>query len=310
MHATTLGQLARSLGSYVAPGQSFAPALNQALEVVYGMGIWKDLTIEGSFDVSDNYLGLPDQADTVLFAVVDTQPVRTRSLWHDYRAAGTNYDSTLLFGLIDDGYRPTLKNLSGSISTLYVVPASDTVDDTDIDLDSGESIDSIGFGETKKQRGTVAVVGSDTTITFASPVVNLESLQFSGLLHRYDIREDKDDPATTVATVGPGDGVARFRRYRVPSAKPGSIAHVLCKRRFIPLQNEDDIVYIAQIGALKHALLAILAEDNADLERSEIHWSKCRQMLDEQLDQYRGPARPSLDLQMNGDGIIGIRNQY
>lgn len=310
MHATTLGQLSRSLGSYVAPGQSFAPVLNQALEVIYGMAIWKDLTIEGSFDVSDKYLTLPDQADTVLFAVVDTQPVRTRSLWHDYRAAGTNYDSTLLFGLIDDGYRPILKDLSESISTLYVVPAADSPDNVNINLNSGESIESIGFGETKKQRGTAAVAGADTTITFGAPVNNIESFQFSELLHRYDIREDKADPATTVATVGPGDGVTRFRRYRVPSAKSGSIAHVLCKRRFIPLQNEDDIVYIAQIGALKHALLAILAEDNADLERSEIHWSKCKQMLDEQLDQYRGPARPSLDLQMNGDGIIGIRNQY
>jgi hypothetical protein len=53
-----------------------------------------------------------------------------------------------------------------------------------------------------------------------------------------------------------------------------------------------------------------LAEDNADLERSEIHWGKCRQILDEQLDQYRGPARPSLDLQLAGDGIIGVRNFF
>jgi hypothetical protein len=86
--------------------------------------------------------------------------------------------------------------------------------------------------------------------------------------------------------------------------------HVLCKRRFIPVEDDDDIVYISQISILKHAMLAILAEDNADLERSEIHWGKCRQYLDEQLDQYRGPARPSLDLQLYGEGIYATRNQY
>jgi hypothetical protein len=403
MHATTLGQLSQTLSTYTGPGQSFAPVLNQALEVIYGMGTWRDLTIEGSFDCSNGYFTLPDQADTVLFASVDSQPTRVHSLWHDYRAVGTNYDSTLNFGLVDDGYRPTLTNFNADpafegIENIYLdFPKSYGIEinqqdgsfieikgvDYKADIDTTPSyagifgtltsngstsvvvpplaigtefngqpafyIDGVrvlfwdsGTSTTRFQYGggvwtlagltTSALIGlnqlciSTATLSPVSPAtgnatlyfsvlrltgdMDIESIRFQNLSQAYDLRLDPTDSTTTFATVGPGDGVTRYRRYRVPQAQSGSFVHVLCKRRFVPVQNDDDIVYISQISILKHAMLAILAEDNADLERAEIHWGKCRQYLDEQLDQYRGPARPSLDLQLYGEGIYATRNQY
>jgi len=310
MHATTLGQLSQTLSTYTGPGQSFAPVLNQALEVIYGMGIWRDLTIEGTFDCGDGYFTLPDQADSVLFAAVDNQPIRVHSLWHDYRAVGTNYDSTLNFGLVDDGYRPLLADIGDDTNDgdFSIMPALDSSDNVTFDPANGESVIIKAYDSSDN-----SIIAGQTTednhIAFGTSVSGIESIQFSGLLHRYDLRLSTDN-GTVISTFGPGDGVARFRRYRVPQAKSGSFVHVLCKRRFVPVQNDNDIIYISQISILKHAMLAILAEDNADLERSEIHWGKCRQYLDEQLDQYRGPARPSLDLQLYGEGIYATRNQY
>jgi hypothetical protein len=310
MHATTLGQLSRTLSTYTGPGQSFAPILNQALEVIYGMGIWRDLTVEGSFDCGDGYFTLPDQADMVLFASVDNQPARVHSLWHDYRAAGTNYDSTLSFGLVDDGYRPLLTEIYGTTNTgtFFLTPALDSSDDVAFNSTNGESVVVKAYA-TSDGSILLGKTATGTSFTVGASANGVESIQYSGLLHRYDLRLGSAT-GTVVSTFGPGDGVARFRRYRVPQARTGSFVHVLCKRRFIPVEDDDDIVYISQISILKHAMLAILAEDNADLERSEIHWGKCRQYLDEQLDQYRGPARPSLDLQLYGEGIYATRNQY
>jgi hypothetical protein len=307
MHATTLGQLNTQLGGYVAPGQSFAPSLNQALETIYGMGAWRDLTIEGTFDCSNGYFSLPDLGESVLYAAIDNQPVRVRSLWHDYRVNGFSEDNLINFGIVDDGFRPVQIDLpSSGVDVLFAVPSAEAIGNTSLNEDNGEQIKIIGYGA----NNYILAEQLGATFDFPEIVTGIHELQYSGLVNRYDIRLTANDPATTIATVGPGDAVARFRRYRVPQAKTGSFAHVLCKRRFIPVQNDSDPVYINNIPALKHALLGVLAEDNADLERAEIHWTKCRQILDEQLDQYRGPARPSLDLQLAGDGIIGVRNFF
>ena len=305
MHATTLGQLNAQLSGYVAPGQSFAPSLNQALEAIYGMGTWRDLTIEGTFKCGSGYFSLPDQAENVLFAVVDNQPARVRSLWQDYRTVGMSGDTLLNYGLIDDGFRPVQTDLpTAGVTDLFVAPAADAIGNVAFSAVNGEQIRLVGYGESNY----LLAQTDGTSLEFPETVTGIHEFQYSGLINRYDIRIIANDPSTTIATVGPGDGVARFRRYRVPQATPQSFVHVLCKHRFIPVQNDNDAIYISNIPALKHALLAVLAEDNADLERSEIHWGKCRQILDEQLDQYRGPARPSLDLQLAGDGIIGVSN--
>jgi hypothetical protein len=319
MHATTLGQLSQTLSTYVGPGQSFAPVLNQALEVIYGMGIWRDLTIEGTFDCSGGYFTLPDQADSVLFAAVNNQPARVHSLWHDYRAAGTNYDSTLSFGLVDDGFRPCLNDVLtvdsalANVGDIWVINAADTPggDPTEFTFygNSGDSITVVASFEPNNDLVSVTSTPGSSNFSFGDTINAVQSIQYTGLLKRYDLRLNSST-GPILATVGPGEGIARFRRYRVPQAETGAFVHVLCKRRFIPVQDDNDVVYISQISILKHAMLAILAEDNADLERSEIHWGKCRQYLDEQLDQYRGPARPSLDLQLYGEGIYATRNQY
>lgn len=319
MHATTLGQLSQTLASYVGPGQSFAPVLNQALEVIYGMGIWRDLTIEGTFDCSGGYFTLPDQADSVLFAATNNQPTRVHSLWHDYRAAGTNYDSTLSFGLVDDGYRPCLNDILtvdselANVGNIWVINAADTPGGDPIEFgfygNSGDSITVTASLDPENDLASVTSTPGSSNFSFANTINAIQSIQYTGLLKRFDLRLNSST-GPILATVGPGEGIARFRRYRVPQAGTGAFVHVLCKRRFIPVQDDNDIVYISQISILKHAMLAILAEDNADLERSEIHWGKCRQYLDEQLDQYRGPARPSLDLQLYGEGIYATRNQY
>lgn len=274
------------------------------------MGVWRDLTIEGSFLVSDGYFTLPEEAEAVLYANYNNQPARTRGLWHDYKAVGSNYDSTLNFGLVDDGFNPLLVDLpTAGVTTLYAVPSASSTDATAINFGNGEDVRVVGL-KADYSKNLFAATGSNTLVA-PTTATKIESVSYTGLLHKYDLQYLVSAGVyQTIATVGPGDGVCRFRRYRLPQATDGAYAHVLCKRSFLPVQNDNDIVYINHIPSLKHGLLAIVAEDNADLDRAEVHWKKCRDLLDEQLDQYRGPARPSLDLQLSGEGITGIRNFY
>ena len=59
-------------------------------------------------------------------------------------------------------------------------------------------------------------------------------------------------------------------------------------------------MHLGNLNAIKHGLLGMLAEDNADLERAQYHWTICRQILDEELGAARGSAKPKLKISPSG----------
>ena len=67
--------------------------------------------------------------------------------------------------------------------------------------------------------------------------------------------------------------------------------------------SQDDIMHLGNLNAIKHGLLGMLAEDNADLERAQYHWTICRQLLDEELDAARGAAKPKLTVKPAGNNF-------
>ena len=50
-------------------------------------------------------------------------------------------------------------------------------------------------------------------------------------------------------------------------------------KRFIHLTDDADLVVPANIGALKHALLAVVFEDEGDIVRSNAYWDECYRIL-------------------------------
>ena len=66
--------------------------------------------------------------------------------------------------------------------------------------------------------------------------------------------------------------------------------------------NSFDVVRPSNLNAIKHGLLGTVAEDNADLERANYHWNVCKQLLEEELDAYRGSAKPTVNFDPTGSG--------
>lgn len=151
MPATTVSSIAKVLSSYVRPDFDFLSSLNMVLPRIYGMGYWRDLVYEDVVSTDHPYLSLPDGAESLISATVDDNPVGGRSVWADYRVQGTGSTSgpDPLFGLVDDGYAPTIIDLDPSKSYLielepfeeYTFPTSGSVKikfiDSDGDPDSG-----------------------------------------------------------------------------------------------------------------------------------------------------------------------------
>jgi len=113
-----------------------------------------------------------------------------------------------------------------------------------------------------------------------------------------------DTASSTTLAVVKGDGVARYRRFRFSNSS-GSTQNVklLLKRAWQPVLTQDDIMHLGNLNAIKHGLLGMLAEDNADLERAQYHWTICRQLLDEELDAARGAAKPKLTVKPAGNNF-------
>ena len=77
---------------------------------------------------------------------------------------------------------------------------------------------------------------------------------------------------------------------------------LLLKRKFTSLLEPTDLIHISSLSAIKHAMLGNIAEENADLERANYHWSVCRNVLDDQLDAHRGAAKPAVRFDPTGSG--------
>lgn len=309
MPALTVNQIRNTLGSYVEAGGDFIASLNQVLARIYSIGTYRDLTVQYSLPVVDSHVTLPDDADAILHTLVDGSPVPVRALWHDYRSVGVNYDTgDLSWGLIDAGYWPTLKLLpEAGVNTFWVYPSSSGFGVADwAPLDDGSSIVVVASDGTKVYQSVLDPnPGAEPALEFPVGVyiTNVHSIRFDGLSASYDLRTDASDPNTTVATVGPNNGLTRYRRFRLNRATDGeTVVHVLCKRAFQLLADDDDICYVSNIGALKHGLLGRIAEDNADLERANYHWQLCTKLLDDEAASATGAAQPRLNIDPFGTG--------
>mgnify|MGYP003119227529 CR=1 FL=1 len=109
-------------------------------------------------------------------------------------------------------------------------------------------------------------------------------------------------PTTKLATLREPNKVGRYRRYRVDVNNKKASLRLLLKRKFTSLLEPTDLIHISSLSAIKHAMLGNIAEENADLERANYHWSVCRGVLDEQLDAHRGAAKPAVRFDPTGSG--------
>jgi len=103
-------------GSKGANSAQFLKELNLALPRLHNMGLWRDLVFEYTISTTDGTFTLPDYAESVISALVDNDPERVRAQFHDYSLVGRNDDGNTLsaFGIVDDGYAPTVNELPSS----------------------------------------------------------------------------------------------------------------------------------------------------------------------------------------------------
>ncbi len=86
-------------------------------------------------------------------------------------------------------------------------------------------------------------------------------------------------------------GYSNLRQFKVPSCiTVGSLSYFvcLCKRAWLMLTNDDDVLAVWNVGALKMGLKALDKEDAEDWARAKELWSDGKTLLAEEDDNQTG----------------------
>lgn len=312
MPAHTVAQLEGILGEYVDPRKpNFTRALKQVLPRIYAMGTWRDTTEEISLDATIGYVTLPHDTDAILACTANDRPRPVYSLWHDVRIVGRNAQPASAFGAVDDGFHPVMLDMKDVQGTADVQPVTvlHLVKSGTDDYPAGftGSVTVVTNAENGGGNKTTSAVDGTTvfTITPADTFTRILSISYADITDTLDII-DPDFPTKVIATVPPGSGVLRFRRFRANSGRPN--LHFLVKKSCPSYLDAGTVIQLSNIGAIKHALLALVAEDNADTDRAGYHWGWCGKLLDEELLTIMGAAKPTL--QFGDPAAAPVQNLY
>lgn len=327
MAATTVVSLQNALATpsssntstfFIEPGSSFIAALNEVGPRLYAMGMWRDLLAEQTYDGSDGYISLDRDIEAIINANVNDVPARAHGQFHD-RAFWTASAVTLpsCFGIVDQGYHAARRDFREiqdvatldevtPVTTLYLTDANG-VAVTEAEL-SATLLTVVGITAAEKIVTATLGGGATATLTFATGVVLLKSIVASNMPRSIELRTDAADAETNVATVLPLSDVVRYRRYRIANPLDNTFAYILGKRGWVNVAISSDVVYLGNLAAWKHALLAKVAEDNADIERAEYHWGKCQRILEDEREAQRGAAQPVLRIDLYGGAARGLHN--
>jgi hypothetical protein len=273
------------------------------------MGMWRDLVYEWTITTSNTYFSLPEHSESLLGAMVDNAPSEIKAVWHDYRIQGyTNEGPSPLFGVVDDGWSVIREDLLTGDSDDYEIELRPVSPATALP-NIGEVSISFTIRDESDFEEDFEMAGQSTATSSRSTVTEISEIQFSGLNEAIDVYAIHQNGGTDIklATIK-GDGITRYRRFRLYNAD-GTVKSVktLLKRAWQPVFNDDDVVYLGNLNAIKHGLLGMLAEDNADLQRAEYHWRVCEKLLNEEMDATRGAAKPKLRLKPDG-GSFAVTN--
>lgn len=277
---------------------------------------WGDLLYAGMLNSKPHFTSTG--APLSMFGATGLRVYWTGTQWHaeklvsgfdDYRAISTDdvADPSLAafvkadLGGADDG---EISSITAGISSAAQVIA--VVND---DVDASALVTASASGTVT---GPVAAV-AETNLSGGSDdssIVSIQSITYDDVPASFDL-VDPDYPTKIIATIPAGSGVVRYRRFRTSQPSEDSTVHLLVKRAAPTNLTDDTIIYLGNIGAIKHALLGLIAEDNADLDRADRHWGTCGRLLDEELRSILGAAKPTLNVDLSGSGsALPIYNQY
>jgi hypothetical protein len=274
----------------------YLPLLNKASQAMIEQGLYVGLYGEMDFYESTECITLDRRFESIIadnlcgsWARGSVPIISKIQVYNTYGPRHFENREWKLNILSDDGQFPTKEVQYAAL------PIKITIADPD---DAGQTVVLQGF----KTDGSVwyenGAQGIEVTTVFPS-VTTSQSILLSNVI------KPITEGSMTIATV---DGLVErvlsvyeptevdplYRRYRVGSYDARTdglpIIRTLCKRKFIPLINENDPIFPSNLRALQFAMNACKLEAYGAYEVTEAQkfWDGCYDSLNAQLRQFRG----------------------
>lgn len=300
----TFAQAYTNLENYAAPNRTeFIKALNEVCERYVSGGKWLGTVEVVDFESSQGRIALPRELGSVLAAQIGGRPTRIYGRFHEYVLGGPgDFDPKLGAGLdmlVDEGDGfPTAKALE--VPSYLEVVTTDSGDVYNSSFPDGGKIKITGYGEGSSPSGTPEII--EVELPLPSPSSSaLTSVVFTEVLAVDKPRTLGAVRLNGVASVGgaktllavyePLETQPSYHRYKISTYDPEQGVRALCKRRFIPIEGDDDEQIVpANLGALKMGLLAVNYENKNDLERAVDFWNRGLGILNAEMRETRGGA--------------------
>lgn len=269
--------------------------LNHLLRRFVDSGEWQRSNFQVTLPVTAGYFVLPRRAAALLGVRFSNESPRTiYPMAHEFLEAGPGEQraDTSLRSVYECPDVCTQTELSESPKTLSL-ESSSTEDSGEevtaarlfgIDSDGKRLFDSDGAeGLELALDGTTPVVTS-VTIAKLDRIILPATKGFLTL---------KDSDGTVLSIYEPGETSPSYRRFKAGVVQENQTVEALCSRKFTPVVNDTDLVFPANIGAIKLGLLALRLEDTSDLQASALHFAQAYALLNNELRKQRGASRPS-----------------
>ena len=274
----------------------FLPALNQVCERILNSGNWKGTYGVVDFYSTTGYVTLPRRWESIIGCTLEQRVAPVYGRLHEFSASGPGFYDNLDYDyqlLIDQGEYPTMEVQTEALPIRLTAANSD---------DAGQSVRLYGVDTNGDPVFDSSGIEGITVELDTVPVTTSQSFLLTGVakdptLGSVTLSQVDGVTVTTLSVYEPTETRPLYRRYKVGTkaarADGKPVIRTVCKRRFINLACETDLVYPSDLGALKFGLIAYTYEQQGanELERAELFWQKCYQIANQTLKQQRGNNR-------------------
>ncbi len=288
--------------------------INEATRRLIESGKWKNTYGKFTICATEGCIAWPRQIETIERVAVNEAVGVVRNQWFEFVETGygllDNKDNVGV-QILDRGESPTQNDLSGAgkkdrVSSFPPTDAGTTITIQGYDSNNNWVRKPTNIDRTEWQDGeTVTLNGDfvDTTTTFKS-ITGIQKDVTQGNVQLYELTDPATPTLVDIATYEPNETLPSYRRSLIPSlAGAGGCESgtdkkvavtVIAKLRFIDAVNDNDVLLISDLYAIKNMALAIKLEENRDFGAAE---------------QYRTLAFDSLQRQLAnhlGDGVTPV----
>jgi hypothetical protein len=300
----TVADVRALIGNTIYPGnpnsELFLPTLNQVVERIINSGQWKNMYEAVDYDSTSGYITLPRRLESIVGVTRVNWPTSPYARMNEYMTSGPGFlDETSrdLRTIIDQG-DVCMQEVQTQIGYPRLTIASAIDDGLVVRLYGHDSNGDPIFDQDGVEG--IALTLTNPTVT-ASVEMFVTQVVKPMTVGNVTLSIVVSGTPTVMSVYEPSETNPVYRRYKtgtiVPRDDNKPVLRCLCKRRFVRLMQESDLVWPDNIGALKFGMRAIQLEDSGgatELQLLQGFWQKCYEILNQGLKQNRGAIRPKM----------------